>query len=157
MVYMHQYMYFMSTWLLMSASPHLHTYMERWVPLCGTVCVIQSSTSGCPHPGQNVYIHQYMYTCSLSDSPYLNFRLQLAYLHGKMGVLCVALCVTVPVTSTCGPTSWIECVHTSVHGFILILLPISVWYPVDSYMVICVPLCSTVCVPITVFMGIHLG
>ena len=36
----------LSTWHLMSASPHLHTYMERGVPLCGTVFVFQSSTSG---------------------------------------------------------------------------------------------------------------
>ena len=36
----------MSTGLPMSASPHLHTSMERWIPLCGTVCVFHSSTSG---------------------------------------------------------------------------------------------------------------
>ena len=36
----------LSTWLLMSASPQLHTYMERLVPLCGTGYVFQSSMSG---------------------------------------------------------------------------------------------------------------
>ena len=30
---------YMSTWLTMSASPFLNSYMETWVPLCGSVCV----------------------------------------------------------------------------------------------------------------------
>ena len=33
---------FMSTWFSMSAPPTIHSYMETWVPLCGTVC--------CSHP-----------------------------------------------------------------------------------------------------------
>ena len=47
----------LSTWLLMSASPYLHTYVEKWVSLCGRLCVFQSSASG-PTPCLNAHMHR---------------------------------------------------------------------------------------------------
>ena len=43
----------LSTWFLMSASPYLHAYMEKWVALCGTVvCITLPVTlSMVPHLG----------------------------------------------------------------------------------------------------------
>ena len=38
---------FMSTWLLMSGPPSLHSLMETWVPLYGSVFVSQSSHFCC--------------------------------------------------------------------------------------------------------------
>ena len=40
---------FMSTWLLMSGPPPMHSLMETWVPLYGRVFVCQSSHF-CPTP-----------------------------------------------------------------------------------------------------------
>ena len=44
------------------------------------------------------------------------------------------------------PTSWLECVHASVHVVMSIWIPISVWPPLHSYIETWVAQCSTVCV-----------
>ena len=57
------------------------------------------------------------------------------------GTLCV--CHNQPIS---GNTPLLECVHASVHVYMFIWLPISVWCPVDSYMERGVSLHSAVCV-----------
>ena len=47
---------YMSTWLTMSVSHRLNSYMETWVPLCGTVVVSQW-----PHFCSHTLVR--MYTC----------------------------------------------------------------------------------------------
>ena len=87
----------MSIWLPILAWPPLHSYIEKWVPLCSTVCVYQS-------------LHfWYMYLCLL-DSPCLlhHFSIQT----WKHGFFCVALWVCCS-----NPTPWLECVHASVHVY----------------------------------------
>ena len=61
----------------------------------------------------------------------------------KHGCPCVTLCVchNQPIS---GHTPLSECVHASIHVFMFIWLPISVWCLVDSYIEICVPLCGSI-------------
>ena len=92
------------------------------------------------HHCQNVYMHQYMYLCS-SDSPFQFDALWIV--TWKDVCACVALCVCSNY-SILGNTPWFKCVHASVHVFMFIWLPISVWCPVDSYMERCVPLCGSI-------------
>ena len=40
----------MSTWLPMLAKHPMDSYMERWVPVCGNVCVCLSHPACCPIP-----------------------------------------------------------------------------------------------------------
>ena len=105
-------------WILLP-SP-MHSDMETWMLLCGTVCfgfipfLFQDLD-------QNVYMHQYMYY-SLPDSSCLLHSISI--LTWKDGFLCVALCVS-SSHSTSGPTSWIEGVHAAVHVLLSTWLPMS--------------------------------
>ena len=112
---------YVSVWLPMSLlHPIMHTYMERWVPLCGTVwCTSSHPTSG-PTPWSEC-VHTSVYVPSPCLTPHICFD-SISILTWKDGFLCVALCVS-SSQSTCGPTSWIEGVHASVH----VLL--STWTP----------------------------
>ena len=80
--------------------------------LCDTVCFAVIPLL-LPDIGQNVYIHQYMYF-SLPDSPCVVHPITI--LIWKDGFFCVVLgaCSS---HSTCGPTTWLQCVHASVHEF----------------------------------------
>ena len=138
----------------------MHSNMETWVSVCGTVYVavisfllchlvqnmymyqymyicqpkfgillhplcIVTWKHGChclalcfavipllfPDLSQNVYIHQYMYFC-LPDSQCLVHPISI--LTWKDGFFCVTLCAC-SSHSTCGPTTWLQYVHASVH------------------------------------------
>ena len=97
----------------MSALPHWHSYMQTWVPLCGTVCVLQSS---------HVWSHTLVRMCmciSPSDSQYhLKPLCIVTWKHG-FSVWHFA-CPSHPASS---PTPCLECVHASVHVFIPLLVP----------------------------------
>ena len=80
---------FMPTWVLNSAPFPMHSNMETWMSLCGTVCFAVIPLLF-PDLGENVYMHQYMYF-SLPDSPCLLHSISI--LTWKDGYLCVALCV----------------------------------------------------------------
>ena len=80
---------FMPTWVLNSAPFPMHSSMETWMSLCGTVCFAVIPLLF-PDLGENVYMHQYMYF-SLPDSPCLLHSISI--LTWKDGYLCVALCV----------------------------------------------------------------
>ena len=100
---------FMSTWLPMSASHHYHTYMQTWVLLGCTVCVLQSSHF-CPHT--LVQMCKCISTCiCIHLTPCLLYP--YVYLHGNMGsTVCVRFS-----HSTAVPALWLECVHALVHVF----------------------------------------
>ena len=78
----------MSTWIPMLAQPPMGSYMETWMPLCGSVCP--------SHPAS-------------------------------------------------GHTSWLECVHASVHEFMSTWLPMSTPSPMHSWMETWMPLCGIMC------------
>ena len=71
----------------------------------------------------------------------------------KHGCQCVTYCVC-SSQSTSVPTPCLECVHGSVHVFVLIWLPMSAKPPLDRYMETWVPICVNVCVcvPVTLLM-----
>ena len=101
----------MPTWLPMSASPHLHTCLETWVPQCGTVCVpvtLLQFTDLCVCISTCIYVH----LLSMSSLP-------TCIVTWKDGFLCVALCVCCSHPSS-GPTPWLECVYALVHVYIYI-------------------------------------
>ena len=86
---------FMSTWLLMSGPPPMHSLMGTWVSLYGSVFVSQSSYFSCHTLFRMCtsistwnYVHLADYVWS---NPY-------AYFDGNLGVL-VWQCVCVPVIS----------------------------------------------------------
>ena len=67
----------------------------------------------------NVYMHQYMYLCQ--PGFWILFH-PLCIVIWKHGCQCVALCVS-SSHCPCGPTSWIEGVHASIHGTSVCLTP----------------------------------
>ena len=110
---------FVSTWLSMSAPPTMHNYMDTWVSLCGTVCLLQSSHfcfytlfRMCTCISTCIYLHP---TPHVSSTPY-------RWLHVNL-CSCMWHCVCVPVTlllvthlvkiCTCIST-WIH-VHLTAH------------------------------------------
>ena len=61
----------MSTWLPMLANHPMDSYMERWVPVCGTVCVCLSHTAcgpipwlKCVHGSVHVYRSTWLQKCA---------------------------------------------------------------------------------------------
>ena len=60
---------FMSTWLSMSSPPPMSSYMEKWVTLCGTACVLQSS---------HLWFHNLARLCTcISTCIYVNLTLHV--------------------------------------------------------------------------------
>ena len=89
-VYMHQYMYFCLPDSQCLVPPHLHTYMKRWIPLCGTVCVFQSLYfwshtlfKMCTCISTLIYVHLTAHVCC---TPFEQF-------HEKHEYPCVTWCV----------------------------------------------------------------
>ena len=85
---------FMSTWLLMSSPLPMHSLMETWVPLYGSVFVSQSSHFCCHTLFRmctciSTWIYVYV-TAHIWSTPY-------GWLHGKLGAP-VCHCMCVPVT-----------------------------------------------------------
>ena len=133
---------FMPTWLLNSVPSPMHSDMERWVSVCGTVCIAVISFLF-PHLVYNVYLHQYMYICQ----PEFWILLQpLCIVTWKHRWHCVALYLC-SSHSTSGNTPWFECVHAWVHVFMSIWLLVSPQTPMHSYTetrtCIHVPLCGS--------------
>ena len=130
---------FMSTWLLMSGPPHVHSLMETWVPLYRSVCVPVISFL-LPHLVYNVYMHQYMNLC-LPYTPCLVHRLWIVTF--KVGCPCVSLHVC-PSHLIFVPTPCLECVQASVHEFMSTWLLMSGPAPRHSLMETWVPLYGSV-------------
>ena len=124
----------------MLAKPPMDSYMETWVPLCGTVCVSQS-----PYFWSHTLIK--MCTCI---STCIQVHLTPEVLHPlcivtqKHGCSCMALCMC-PSHLISGPTPSLECVHSSVHVLMSTWVPNSCAPPLHSYMETWVPMCDTVC------------
>ena len=133
---------FMSSWLLMCSPPLMHSLMEAWVPLYGSVFVSHSSHFFC-------YTLFRMCTCiSTWIYVYLTPHVwshPLWIVTWKVGCPCVSLCLC-PNQSGWGPIPCLECVHASVHEFISNLHPMSGPTPMDIYMESWVALCVTACV-----------
>ena len=131
---------FMSTWLLRSGPPHMHSLMETWVPLYGSVFVSQSSHFCCHTLFRmctciSTWIYVYL-TPHVWSTP-------LWIVTWKVGCLCVSLCLC-PIHPCCGPTACLECVHASVHEFMSTWLLMSGPPPLHSLMEIWVPLYGSV-------------
>ena len=128
-----------SAWFPMCGSPHYHTYMERWVLLCSTGCMFQSLylwshnlVTMCPCISTWIYVPLTLHVCSI---PFEN-------IYGNMGTpLWHCEFVTFTIFHD---TSWLECVHVSVHVFMSISLPFQFDPSLHNYMKPWVPLCTTV-------------
>ena len=134
----------MSTWVLNSAPP-IHSYMETWVPLSGTVCMLQSChfwsytlVSMC------ICISTCIYgLCVCSNQPISSPTSSLACVHASVHVListyspcqlnplCIVtwkhgyLCMGCSHAIS-GPTPWLECVYASIHVFMAcVFVPIN--------------------------------
>ena len=125
----------------MSAPPPMHSYIETWVPLCGTVCVLQSFHSWsrtlfrmCMCISICTYVNLSPEFCSAPDT-----------VTWKHGFLCVTQYVCFS-QSTYVPTPCLEWLCASVHVCISTQLPMVAQAPMDSYMETWVPLCGTLCV-----------
>ena len=126
----------MPTWVLNSTSSPMHGNMETWVSVCGTVYVAVISFLF-PHLVYNVYMHQYMYICQPEFWILLH---PICVGTWKDGCECV--CCNHPTSSA---TPFLECVYSSVHGFMSTWLPISAPHPLNCFMKTWVPQCGIVC------------
>ena len=120
---------YMSTWLTMSVSPLLNSYIETWVPLCGIVCV-PITLLLVTHLGWNVYMHQYMILCPPDCLCLLH---SLCIVWWKAGCPCTAVCLC-PSHLISVPPPWLECVHVSLYVFMSTSLSMSAPSTMDSYM-----------------------
>ena len=98
---------FMSTWLLMSGPPPMHSLMETWVPLYGSVFVSQSSHFCCHTLFRmctciSTWIYVYL-TPHVWSTPYDSYMESWVPLGHFVPLICVTPCL--------------ECVHASVHEF----------------------------------------
>ena len=103
----------MSTWLFMCGPPPMHSLMETWVPLYGSVFDSQSSHFCCHTLFRmwtciSTWIYVYL-TPNMSGPP-------LWIVTWKVGWPCVSLHVC-PSHLIFVPTPCLECVHASVHEF----------------------------------------
>ena len=128
----------LSTWLPISSSPDRYTYMDRWIPLCLTVCVFQS-----------LYLWSHILnrrrTCT-STCTYVNWTPNVcfnpfAYLPGKMGCS-VWHCVCLPVTYFWSLTMFKMCTCITKLIYVLTWLPMSVSPHLNSFMKTWVHLCD---------------
>ena len=131
----------MPTWVLNSASSPMHSDMETWVSVCGTVYVAVISFLF-PHL---VRMWTCITTCIIVHLTPHACSILLCLVIWKDGFLCLALYVS-SNHSTCGPTSWIEGVHASIHVLLSTWLPMSASPRLHTYMERWVPLYGTVCV-----------
>ena len=115
---------FMFIWLPISVWCPVDSYIERWVLLCSTVCMFHllylwshNLVTMCTCTNTWIYVH---FTFHVRSTPFEN-------VHGNMGTPlwhCEFVTLTIFHQS-----SWLECVHASVHVFMSICLPISFWPP----------------------------
>ena len=102
----------MSTRVMNSGPSPLHSYMETWVAICGTVCLFQSV---------HFWSHNLFRMCTcISTCIYVHLTPMLAQppmdSHMETWVPCVVLCVC-PHHPASVHTPWLECIHASVHKF----------------------------------------
>ena len=123
----------------MSPETSMHTYMETWVHVYGTVFVSQSPHF-CSHTLQRIC------TC-ISICTYVILNSAPPTMHINMETW-VPMCGTVWCSSqsTSSPTLCLRCVYASVHFYMSTWLPMLAQPPMDSYMETWMPLCVTVCV-----------
>ena len=98
-------------------------------------------------------MHQYMYF-SLPDLPCLLHSISI--LKWKDEFFCVAL-FACSSHSTSGSTTWLQCVHASVHEFKSILLSMFAPCPLKMFMETWGPLCGIVNLSPSLFFVTHLG
>ena len=89
----------------------------------------------------NMYIHQYMYICQHGFQTLVH---PFCIVTKKHGFPCVSHCLC-SSQSTSVPMPCLECVHATVHVFVLTWLPMLAEPPMDSYMETWVPIGGTVC------------
>ena len=137
--YVHASVYVLfSAWLSMSTSLYKHTYMERWVLLCSTVCMFQSLYFWSHNLVTSVHasVHEFMSTLLIMCVPP-----PLENVHGNMGTpLWHYEFVTLTIFHY---TSWLEGVHASVHVLLSTWLLMSASPHLHTYMERLVPLCGT--------------
>ena len=106
----------------------MDSYMERYVPLCSTVCVPITLFLGI-HLGRNVYMHQYMCLCPSDSSYYLKLLCIVTQKHGSLSVA-VYLWPNqlISISSPC-----LLCVHALLHVFMSSWLSMSASPPIHSY------------------------
>ena len=142
-----------STWLLMSGPPPMHSLMDTWVPLYGSVFVSQSSHFCCHTlflECVHASVHEFMSTLHpMSGPPPMD-----SYTESW-----VPLCVTLSMSihPGCGPTPCLEYFHASVHEFMSTWLLMCGPPPMYSLMETWgAPVWQCVCVPIIFFLFPHL-
>ena len=142
---------FMSTCLTMLAQPCMDSYMETWIPLCGSVCPSHTAYGTiplleCVHASVHVFMSTWLPISP--QTPMHSYMEKWVPLYGPVFVsqsphfcshtllricTCISTCIYVNHSSTFCST------------------------PLDSYMESWVPLCSSVCVPVTLLLVIYLG
>ena len=118
---------FMPTWLLNSVPSPIHSDVETWVSVCGTVYVAVISFLF-PHLGQNVYMHQDIYLCQPEFWILLH---SLSIVTWKHRCHCVTLCV-LQSSHFCSQTLVRMCTYISICTF-LCLIP-HVWFTPLPYL-----------------------
>ena len=115
--------------------------METWVPLCGTVCVLQSSHFWSLPWLECEYAHVHVFTLKwIPMSPHIPMHsLMETWLH------CMAQCMF-PSHLISVPIPCLECVHASVHVFMSTQLSMLAQPPMHCYMETWISLCGSVCV-----------
>ena len=118
----------------------MHSLMESWVPLYGSVFVSQSSHFCC---------HILFIMCScISTWIYVYLTLNgLVHLLWIVTLRVWSPCVSLhvcPIHPGCGPTPCLECVHASVHEFMSTWLLMSGPLPMHSLIKTWVPLYGSV-------------
>ena len=125
--------------------------MERWVPLCGTVCVFQSLY---------LWSHILDRKCiCISTCTYVNWTPNVcftpfAYFHGKMDSS-VWHCVCLPFIYFRSHTMFKMCTCISTLIYVLTWLPMSVPPNLNSFMKTWVPLCDIVCLSQSAYFWSH--
>ena len=124
--------------------------MERWVPLCGTVCVFQSHY-------MRSHILDRKCIC-ISTCTYVNWTPNVcftpfAYFHGKMG-FSVWHCVS-SSHLLLAHTMFKMCTCISTLIYVLTWLPMSVPPNLNSFMKTWVPLCDIVCLSQSTYFWSH--
>ena len=138
---------FMFIWLPISVWCLVDSYIERYVPLCGSIFVshsphyVASTCMECVHAP----VHVLMWTWVLNSAP--------SPIHSYFGSS-VWHCLYCSYLFSV-PTPCLECVHASVHVFMSTWLPMLAPHHLNSYMKTWVALCGIVCLLHSAYFWSH--